>query len=134
MGNQPGLVHIWGQKHLPPDVPTDASSRRDLLGAATSISFSAAALPSTGVAYEGHMPWRVRAGTMALTSHSCLPHILGEDPQKPGVQLLASSQRSNGCPPRMGSSQPMWDSAPASGQDGSSGLAPARRPGTAGVT
>ena len=73
------------------------------------------------------MPWRVSAGTMASTAHSFFPHILGLDPQNPGVQLLASSQRSKGCPPRMGSSQPPWLSAPASGQEGSSGLAPGSR-------
>ena len=76
-----------------------------------------AVVGATGVEKEGHMPWRVRPGTIAERAHSFLAQVLfPPDAQKPGVQLRASSHRSNGVPPLMGSSHPECDSAPASGQ------------------
>ena len=63
------------------------------------------------------MPWRVSAGTMAETAHSFLAQVLfPPDAQNPGVQLRASSHRSNGVPPLIGSLHPACDSTPASGQ------------------
>ena len=57
---------------------------------------------------------------MASGAHSFLAHVLfPPDPQKPGVQLRASSHKSNGVPFAIGSSHPPCVSAPASGHSGS---------------
>ena len=60
------------------------------------------------------------AGTIASGAHSFFAHVrFPPDAQKPGVQLRASSHRSNGAPSAIGSSHPDRDSAPASGQEAS---------------
>ena len=75
---------------------------------------------ATGVENDGHSPCSVSAGTMASGAHSFFAHVcLPPDAQKPGVQLRASSHRSNGAPSAIGSSHPDRDSAPASGQEAS---------------
>ena len=67
-------------------------------------------------------------------SHSCLWHMrVPDEAQKPGVQLRASSHRSNATRPLMGSEHPECDSSPASGHDGSAvaaGTAGTAVPGT----
>ena len=68
---------------------------------------------------------------MASGAHSFFAHVrFPPDAQKPGVQLRASSHRSNGVPSAIGSSHPERDSAPASGHDASS----SETPGTKGAS
>jgi hypothetical protein len=120
------MPQFCGQKHdedataLSRKTPEARLARRgvDNAGALTSEpSFSA---PGTGAEKDGHRPCSVSVWIMASGAHSFFAHVrFPPDAQKPGVQLRASSHRSNGVPSAIGSSHPERDSAPASGQEAS---------------